>query len=196
MSDHQQQPDRGPTQQAPPVVPPQPIPLSPLILAQLAQRGGLPYAGGPLGLPVPQIQLWQGQYPPPEAVKEYEKILPGSFNRMIRMAERLQEAQIAETERAQAYTANDSKRGHWLGFSTTIFAIAGAISCTVAGAITGASGVYWVAGTLVAVPVMAVARALIESARTSSARDLIQAATPETGGTQAPSPPTPPAGTS
>lgn len=194
MTDSQQQTPAEPgSQQPPPAAAQRPAAIPPALLAQLlAQRGGLPYAGGPImGMPLPmvipqaptaqaQVQLWQGQFPPPDAVKQYEQVLPGSFNRMIAMAERLQEAQIEEVRRAQDYTANDSRRGHWLGFSATFLAIVGAIGCTVVAAITGTTGPYIVAAALVSVPVMAVAKSLIESAKTPSARDIMKATAAET----------------
>ena len=150
----------------------------------------------PLGL-IPQIQqqaqvqLWQGQFPPPDAVQKYEEILPGSFNRMIRMAESLQEAQINDAKRAQDYTSADTKRGQWLGFSAVLASVLGAAACTIAAAITHQSGGYWVAGALVGVPVMAVAKALVESARTPSAKDIIQAAAPKSAPPTAQPPPAP-----
>jgi uncharacterized membrane protein len=112
-------------------------------------------------LPTVQAQqtvVWQGQYPPPEAVERYEKILPGAFDRMIRMAEQLQSAQIEEAKRALDYTQRDTKRGHWLGWSSGLVAIVGALCCLLL-------QYPWVASVFLGVPVLAVARALIESAR-------------------------------
>jgi uncharacterized membrane protein len=158
--------------------------------------GGVP-AGlmGPHGQPTQQFQLWQGQFPPPEAVGKYEAVLPGSFDRMIRMAERLQEAQIEETRRAQDYARDDTRRGHWLGFAATIAAIVGAIVCVIVAGLTHLPAMLWVAGALVGVPVMAVAKSLVETARTPSAADLMRAAgnEPTAGATMAPaaSPPPP-----
>lgn len=160
------------------------IPLNPALLAQLlGGRASLPYLAGPMmmqpglriGVPPPlsqaqqTVQLWQGQYPPPEAVEHYEKILPGAFDRMIRMAEQLQAAQIEETKRAQELTQADTKRGHWLGFCATIAAIAGAVSCTL-------FGWPWVGVAFVSVPVMAVAKALVESTKRESSSELLRAA--------------------
>ena len=39
---------------------------------------------------VQQVQTWQSPYPPPEHIKEYEKILPGTFDRILKMAEQAQ----------------------------------------------------------------------------------------------------------
>jgi uncharacterized membrane protein len=136
----------------------------------LARDGVVPNLAGsiPIGEPVhvpmltaqiqQSLQSWQGPYPPPEAVERYEKILPGTFDRMIGMAERLQEAQIAEANRSQNFLHADQKRGHYLGAATTILAMVGALIA-----------VYLrselVAGLFLSVPVMAVAKAFIDSAR-------------------------------
>ncbi len=111
------------------------------------------------------VHVWQGQFPPPEALERYEAILPGSFERILAMAERLQEAGITEAWGAQYNLRTDVKRGHWLGFGTTMVAILGAVVCVIIGTIGHGEGPFWVAGLLVSVPVMAVAKALVESAR-------------------------------
>jgi uncharacterized membrane protein len=74
-----------------------------------------------------QIQLWQGQYPPPEAVERYEKVLPGAFNRILTMAEGLQAAQIREAEHTNNYAHSDIRRAHYLGALIAIFAMLGAL---------------------------------------------------------------------
>jgi uncharacterized membrane protein len=163
-----------------PQPPPQP-PVSPQLIAlaaaQLiggaAARAPLPFGIGiPVaGLPVAQqtFQVWQGQYPPPDAVEHYEKVLSGSFDRMIAMAERLQAAQIEESRRAHDYAQRDSQRGHWLGFST-------AIGAMVAASVALVLGYPWVAGVFISVPVMGVAKALVDSVKRSSPSELIKAA--------------------
>lgn len=202
-------PDKpDPTEPPPtPGQPVQPTPIPPALLAQLlAQRAAMPYIGipqigmpiGQMGFPVAvpqaqqqaQIQLWQGQFPPPDAVQKYEEVLSGSFNRMISMAENLQEAQIAEVKRAHDYTAIDTKRGHWLGFSVTAMSVVGAVVCAIVASVTHESGPYWVAGLLVSVPVMSVAKALIESVVSKSPASMT---IPAASSPEAPPIPQPPA---
>jgi uncharacterized membrane protein len=169
----------------PPPNAPQPgiIQLSPQLLAQLAaasQQGLFPYASpppgfgsGPIMLGSPQplaqqtIQIWQGQFPPPEAIERYERVQAGCFDRILGMAERLQMAQLEQTKRAHDYTQTDMRRGQWLGFSATVLSMISACACSVVGAEWGAPGAFWVAGALVSVPVMAVAKALVDSSRGS-----------------------------
>jgi uncharacterized membrane protein len=136
----------------------------------------LPMPAGQLSQVQQTVQLWQGQYPPPEAIEHYEKVLPGSFDRMIAMAERLQAAQIEESRRAHDYTHSDNQRGHWLGFSAAVIAIAAL-----------AFNDPWVAVAFISVPVMGVARALIESARKSSPAELLATAAASQPSQQTPS---------
>jgi uncharacterized membrane protein len=126
-----------------------------------------------------------GPYPPPEAVERYEKVLPGSFDRMIKMAEQLQAAQIEETRRALEYAQADSRRGHWLGWWVAIFAMVGAVACL-------QFNYPWVAAVFLSVPVMAIAKAFVEATKSQASTDAFKAATefalpqqgPEPAGTE------------
>jgi uncharacterized membrane protein len=186
MSENRPPETQRPANQGPtPQQPPQPLQVPPQLLAQAVAAqlmgGGMPRAGFPFGpvfpmpgqLPIPiaqqTVQLWQGQYPPPEAIEHYERVSPGAFNRMIKMAEELQAAQIAESTRAHGYAHSDSRRGHWLGFLTAIGAMLSALASLW-------FGYPVVAGAFISVPVMGVAKALIESAKTPSPSNLIAAA--------------------
>lgn len=171
------------------------IQLPPAVIAQLlaasAARQGLPYAGTPVMVPIgvtglmPQaqmqqsVQLWQGQFPPPEAIERFEKVLPGCFDRMMRMAENLQVAQVDESKRAQEFTHNDAKRGHWLGFAASCLSTLGSIICVGIGAHYGMASAFFVATALVSVPAMAVAKALIESVRSPAAPQIVAASPPQ-----------------
>ena len=141
----------------------------------------LPGAGGAVAQTQQIVQLWQGQYPPPEAIEHYERVLPGSFDRMIGMAERLQAAQIDESRRAHDYTHSDNRRGHWLGFFTAVFAMVCALGAL-------ALNYPWVSGVFISVPVMGVARALIESVRKPSSANLFAAAAGQPSQGTAPAP--------
>ena len=181
--------------------PTRPTTVSPQILAQLAAAGAirpLPFGlipGSPIPIFVPTvggaaaqaqqtIQLWQGQYPPPDAIEHYERVLPGSFNRMIQMAEKLQGAQIEEAKRAHEYAHSDARRGHWLGFAAAVLAMAAALGAL-------AFGYPWVSAAFISVPVMGVAKALVEATKTSSPSQMLAAVTGQ-GGSIAPiEPPTP-----
>lgn len=114
-------------------------------------------AGG-VALRVQQTEVWQGQFPPPDAIERYEKVSSGSFDRLITMAEKQQDASIEGNREARRNLRADTQRGHYLGALIAVLAIAGAVYCAVIGQ-------PWVAAALVGVPVLAVARALVESSR-------------------------------
>jgi len=76
-----------------------------------------------------QLHVWEGQFPPPEAIERYERVLPGAFDRIIAMAEASQRAQSADTKRAHHYAQADTRRGQWLGAATTWTAMGAALGC-------------------------------------------------------------------
>jgi uncharacterized membrane protein len=141
--------------------PPGVIPLQTLF----AQAGVPPYAlpGGGAAFPAAMLlaaaqQTWTGPYPPPEAAERFEKLLPGSFNRILTMAEQTQAAQIRINEKAQGYLRDDTRRGHWLGWTSTVLAMIGAAVCALVHE-------PWVAGLFLSVPVLAVGQALVETTK-------------------------------
>ncbi len=123
-----------------------------------------------------QLHVWEGQFPPPEAIERYERVLPGAFDRIIAMAEASQRAQSADTKRADDYAQADARRGQWLGAATTWLAMGSAVGCIVL------HGNSWVAVAFLSVPVMAVAKSLIESAISRSASQIHDAASWPDGG--------------
>lgn len=147
--------------------------VPPKVLAQILAQGGVPahvlagaQQGGILlqiGAPQPSIlqQSWQGPYPPPEAIDRYEQALPGFFDRIVSMAERMEAAQIEQSARALEAQASAIKRGQWLGFAIGAVALVGAVVCAFLGE-------QWLAAAFVSVPVMGVATALVNSHRGST----------------------------
>lgn len=112
----------------------------------------------PIGAQAIQQQLWQGPYPPPEAVERYDKVHPGAFARILTMAENMQAAQIEQSKIALLNAHSDTRRGHWLGSSIGALALIGAV-------VIGLWGNVWLAAAFLAVPVMGLAKALVESTR-------------------------------
>jgi uncharacterized membrane protein len=107
------------------------------------------------------MQFWQGQFPPPAAVESYERVLPGCFDRMMKMAEKQLENQAQQTTNALQFASNDTRRGHWLGFAGLVVAMIFAFICFWKGETT--SGLAFLS-----VPVFTAVRALIESAKKPS----------------------------
>jgi uncharacterized membrane protein len=105
-----------------------------------------------------EIQMWQAPFPPPQAVCEYEEILPGTWNRMLVMAEEAQAAEILTIRNSQEYFRRDTKRGHVLGTIAMLAAMSCAIYCV-------AMKQPWAAVAFLSVTVMTVARSLVETAR-------------------------------
>lgn len=122
---------------------------------------------------VQQIQTWHGPFPPPDAVKGYEEVLPGTFERMMRMAEEAQRAQIETMRRAQDFTRRDIARGHWLGWIGMLTAMAGALWCV-------KLGQPVVAGLFLGLPVMAVFKILVDSIRAAKAPAVATPQEPQT----------------
>ena len=71
------------------------------------------------------------------------------------MAEQLQAQQISQAYFVLRNTQRDNRRGHWLGFLTTILAMVCALGCLFL-------DYPWVALAFVSIPVMAVAKALVK----------------------------------
>jgi uncharacterized membrane protein len=116
---------------------------------------------GNFGYPVEAGVVSSLPYPPPEAIERYEKILPGSFNRILTMVENLQQAQIDQSRSAANYARQDIRRGHWLGWSLSVLAF----GCALASLYLANP---WVAVAFLSLPVMTVAKALIDTVRAQS----------------------------
>ncbi len=119
-----------------------------------------------------QIQIWQGQFPPPEAIERYEAVHKGTFDRLVTMAERQQQAQIDLNFEAIRRANGDTQRGQWLGFAMGFAAVIAAAICA------------WlnqpaIAALLTSVPVLGVSKALVDSARMPKPRVQTPSDTPE-----------------
>jgi hypothetical protein len=87
---------------------------------------------------------------------------------MISLVEASQAARAAGAKRGQDYAQADKRRGQWLGAATAWLAMVAAFGCVALGGTSGKSGFFWVAAAFLSVPVMAVAKSLIESAKSPS----------------------------
>ncbi len=70
-----------------------------------------------------QTQVWNGPFPPPQAVDAYERLLPGSFNRILVMGEERQKAELALASKATDAAIADTKRANWMGYSVNFLAL-------------------------------------------------------------------------
>lgn len=142
--------------------------LSPQIISQViaqmlaqGQPGQAQLRAGMAFVPVTQQTqslTWQAPFPPPEAVERYEKVCPGSFDRIVKMAERMEAAQISQSDKALSGQISDVKRGHWLGWTTGI----AALTCAL---ILGIADHDWLGAAFLALPVMGLAKSFIDLIR-------------------------------
>jgi len=73
---------------------------------------------------------WQGPLPPPQTLQKFDAIVPGSAERIIRMAEQEQ----AHRHRMEESVVRAHRRGQWMGFCVALVALSGAIVAIVRGA--------------------------------------------------------------
>lgn len=127
--------------------------ISPAIPQDVVQPGVI------VGRRQKAVQVWQSPYPPPDAMRVYEDLLPGAMERIIAMAEKGQQAQIDDSVRSFRL----SRSGQWLGAATTALALGLAAFL--------AKEAPVIAGLMLGVPVLAVARALIPGNRGEKPQD-------------------------
>lgn len=104
---------------------------------------------------------WAGPYPPPDLLRGYEDVLPGSADRIISMAERQQEHRHS-LERTSV--EGGSKRawwGLWLGFVISVIVMT-------LGTITILLGQPWAGGAVMGVDVVALAGVFVYGQRQQS----------------------------
>jgi len=111
-----------------------------------------------IGMGLQQVQMWHAPFPPPQAVRDYEHVLPGSWDRLLTMAEESQAAQISTMREAQKCCSHDTRRGHWLGVAALFGAMGGALYSV-------ATRQPWAAAAFLSIPVMAVARSFTQTTR-------------------------------
>ena len=81
------------------------------------------------------------------------------------MAERMEKAKIDQSDKVLTMQADDTRRGHYLGASLGATAMFGA-------AIMGFAGQPWLAAAFLAVPVMGLAKALVESVKSPTQQNV------------------------
>jgi uncharacterized membrane protein len=100
--------------------------------------------------------MWMAPFPPPQAVLKYEEALPGSWDRMLTMAEEAQSADIRNVEHTGEYVSRGFERGQVFGFIAMLVAMGAALCCV-------KLNEPWVAAAFLSVPVMAAARSFVGS---------------------------------
>jgi uncharacterized membrane protein len=105
-----------------------------------------------------EYQMWMAPFPPPQAVLEYEEILPGTWDRLLKMAEEAQSADILIAQNNDDYIHRDFRRGQVFGILVMFAAMGCAIYCV-------KINEPWVAAAFLSMTVMAAAKSFILSLR-------------------------------
>lgn len=66
-----------------------------------------------------QISSFQGPLPPPSMLADYDKIIPGSAERILAMTEHEQKSRTCSKDQALNGAISKDKRGQWMGFVIT-----------------------------------------------------------------------------
>jgi uncharacterized membrane protein len=109
-----------------------------------------------------QAQQWTGPLPPPAALEQFERVIPGSAERILQMAEREQAHRIGQENKGLRAEIEDSTRGQWLGGIVAFSAIAGAALNSVFG------GPWQASVALVGVPILGAVQAFIRGRESGS----------------------------
>ena len=97
-----------------------PFNISPELLKNLPQNTQVAVA---------QSITFKGPLPPPALYREYEEILPGMAERLMKMAESEQSHRHDWEKRITSYSAKEIIRGQWMGLVLALCAFAAAIGC-------------------------------------------------------------------
>ena len=81
----------------------------------------------PIRHSVIEAASFSGPLPPPSMYGEYDRVLPGSAERILEMAEREQAHRVAMEGTALQASTKDSKLGQYFGFSLALLCIGGGI---------------------------------------------------------------------
>jgi uncharacterized membrane protein len=79
------------------------------------------------------IQQFSGPLPPPEHLREYEQIVPGAAERLIKMAEDQSVHRRGLENRVIDAQIRQSDRGQWMAVAVAMLFLAGSIWVTLAG---------------------------------------------------------------
>jgi uncharacterized membrane protein len=100
---------------------------------------------------------WSGPLPPPGALQQFDAIIPDGANRIMTMIESEQQHRIEHENKRLTVLAADTRRGHWLGGTISVTAIAGAVGSVYLHAPAAVSI------ALVGIPVLGMIKAIVGS---------------------------------
>ena len=100
---------------------------------------------------------WVGPLPSPEALREFDRIVPNGAARIMAMAESEQSHRISMEQSGQNAAISETRRTQYLGATISLVAIVGAIGVALY------TKDWIVPCALLSLPVMSVVRALLQS---------------------------------
>ncbi|MBW9248630.1 MAG: DUF2335 domain-containing protein [Acidithiobacillus ferriphilus] len=107
---------------------------------------------------------WTGPLPPPQALQQFDNIIPGGAERILAMAEQQQSARIAYEQTVLNASVKEASRGQWLGSLISLSSVLGAIALAIIGITSKAHAVFYgVSVALLGVPLMALGKAIVDS---------------------------------
>lgn len=107
---------------------------------------------------------WTGPLPPPQALQQFDNIIPGGAERILAMAEQQQSARILYEQTVLNASVKEASRGQWLGSLISLSSVFGAIALAIIGIFSKApSAFYAVPLALLGVPLMALGKAIVDS---------------------------------
>jgi uncharacterized membrane protein len=104
-----------------------------------------------------ELTVWAGALPSPDDLAHFNTLIPNGAERIMQLTEREQSHRIALEEQIVPQNLAAQSRGQWLGFVLSI------VSLGLAAATSYAGVAPIVSIALVGVPVLAVAKALVDS---------------------------------
>ena len=127
---------------------------------EIENQSDLSSVGPPSSTPSNKTLLahaaWSGPLPPPDALRGFDAIIPGSAERILRMAEIEQNHRLDMEQKGLTAEISDTRRGQLLGALIAIVALGAA-------AYSAAIGAHWaVSVALVGIPLMGVVKAIID----------------------------------
>lgn len=87
---------------------------------------------------VVQASRFSGPLPPPDLYEEYEKVLPGSADRILAMAEKEQSQRHTFEDKMLVQHSGEIKLGQKMGGFVAIICVGGAVVCAISGELVGA----------------------------------------------------------
>lgn len=107
----------------------------------------------------PQISVqkheWAGPLPPPSVLSEFDRVVQGGAERIMRMAESEQSHRHGIEKAIIDAETKAKSRGYWLGFLVSITSMAGAVGTIMLG------GHWAVSVALVGVPIASIVKAFV-----------------------------------